>query len=343
VFSTVDAGWDAALDRLPDHDVYFRAAYHAAYEANGDGVARAFVAEEEGDVLFHPFLVRPIPHDIAGPDDLFDIEGVYGYAGPLATTTDPAFLDGAWAAFASHCRNSGVVAEFIRFHPLLGNHRFVGAETVVRLDRETVVLSLDGTPADLWARYPSAQRTRVRQAERAGLVVERDLDEGMPAFRALYDATMTRVDAEPYYRFSDAYFDALRSLRDAVTLFAVRREGSTLASAIFLLHGTRMHYHLGGTTAERGVPAMNALFDGAARWGNAHGYRTMHLGGGRTPSTDDTLFRFKATISRSRASFRIGMRIHDPRAYAALCDAWLSRHAVERRPGYFLLYRLAHP
>ena len=61
-----------------------------------------------GDVLY-PFLVRPLEGGRC------DITSAYGYGGPYGR--------GEWRqAFAAACREHGVVSEFVRFHPLLGNH-----------------------------------------------------------------------------------------------------------------------------------------------------------------------------------------------------------------------------
>src|ERR1039458_8383092 len=112
--------WNGLLQRLAHSDVYFTAEYHLAHELNGDGKALAFVAEDGKRTLFHPFLIRLIP-EFDLHDEWHDIESVYGYSGPLSTTNDRKFLAEAWGAFSDWCQQQNVVAEFIRFHPLLDN------------------------------------------------------------------------------------------------------------------------------------------------------------------------------------------------------------------------------
>jgi hypothetical protein len=66
----------------------------------------------------------------------------------------------------------------------------------------------------------------------------------------------------------------------------------------------------------------------------------MHLGGGLTSDAKDPLFSFKAGLSRDRAEFRVGRRIHDPGMYDSLCAQWMRDRGLSERPRYFLLYRL---
>jgi hypothetical protein len=346
VLDTADSeSWCCLLNRLPEGDIYFLPEYHRAYELNGDGTPHAYVAEENDGLLFYPFMVRPIERIGSEPlgERWYDIETVYGYSGPLCTTTDPSFLARAWEPFSTWCEEKRIVAEFIRFNPLVGNQRYVNSACSVAADRETVSLRLDCSEEELWNGYPSIQRNMVRKALKRGLIcVEKPIVEGLSAFRLLYDETMRRVEASHYYLFSDAYFSHLcTALRDKVKLFAVLDGGRTAAAALFFLHNDRIHYHLAGSDARYSMYGPNnALIHGVALWGLRNGLRYFHLGGGRTPSPSDSLFRFKASISRLRFPFYIGKRIHDREVYDRLCAVWMQQAKVVTRPNYFLLYRL---
>jgi Acetyltransferase (GNAT) domain len=341
-----DEEWDRALARLPGADVYFTAGYHAAHERNGDGRAYAYLAEDDGGaLLFYPFFLRPVEAVAGEPvtEDWTDIETVYGYSGPLATSEDEAFLERAWAGFDRWCGERGVVAEFTRFNPLSHNCGFRSPDCALRRDRETVALSLAGSEDELWARYPSTQRNMVRKALAHGLVAgEAPVAAGLADFTHLYGGTMRRVGARSYYSFSPAYFAALAgALGETLRIFVVRDGPTAVAAALFLRHGDRLHYHLAGSDpAYRAAAANNLLLHGAALWGRERGLRHLHLGGGRTADADDALFRFKASVGRQRLPFQVGTRVHDEAAYAVLCDRWRRRHGDAVAPTYFLLYRL---
>src|SRR5262245_53928783 len=163
VLSTREAGeWRAALDRLPETDVYFLPEYHRLYEINGDGTARAFVAEEGASLFFYPFFVRPIEQIGAEvlSEPWYDVETVNGYTGPLSTTTDLAFLGRAWEAFDAWCAENRVIAEFVRFNPFAENYRYADDSYQVVIDRYLVGVKLDCSVEELWENYAPGQRTK---------------------------------------------------------------------------------------------------------------------------------------------------------------------------------------
>lgn len=346
VLTTHDSGeWHDILERVPESDVYFLPEYHRVYELNGEGMARAFVAWEGDDLLFYPFLVRPIEkigHESI-PQSYYDIETVYGYSGPLATNNNPEFLERAWKSFSVWCANEHVVAEFIRFHPSTGNHFLVDSSCKVAQDRETVVVHTDCSPGDLWANYPEVQRNKVRRARSRGLECkEVGINDGMEAFKHLYRSTMERVGADERYYFSDAYFEGLISeLGDKVRLFTVYDDIHPVCAGLYLQHGGRVHGHLAGRDVRYNSAApSNLLVHSVAQWGQRNGFHSLHLGGGRTSGPNDSLFQFKSQISRLRLPFYIGMRVHNHQIYTELCKNWMEQRGINEPPKYFLMYRL---
>jgi hypothetical protein len=340
--------WQAALAGPLRTDIYFLPEYHRVYERNGDGIAKAFVAQAEDKVLFYPFMVRPI-EKVAGEalqEEWFDIETVYGYSGPVANTTDAAFLSEAWQFFSDWCRNQRIVAEFVRFSPLLENYRTAPSSLAVAFDRETVVVEFDGHEESLWKNYTHAHRKQIRKAQRNGLLChEMEPALGMSTFKALYYQTMQRNKAGQYYFFSDAYFEALVTLLGkAVRIFVVRYGGLIIEASLLLVHENTVYDHLRGSVeGYHGLGPNNLLLHKVALWCLEHKYRRFHLGGGRTPSPDDSLLRFKANMSKLRRRYHTGRRVHNKEAYEALCLRWMKTTNVQIRPNYFLLYRLEAP
>src|SRR5215213_1977459 len=338
-FSTNEAeAWLAALKLQPQVDVYLLPQYHQAYEKQGDGTAYAFTARSDNDSFFYPFLLRRID------ETWFDIETVYGYTGPLATTTDPAFLNEAWSLFFDWCRTHKVIAEFIRFNPLLDNTRYVDPSYDVKLNRETVVIKLDCSVDELWNSYPGSQRSKIRKALEGGLRCEENsTPESLVRFQELYRQTMDRVGAADYYYFTSDYLNSLANgLGDKFKLFTVKDSGGKiLAAAIFFVFDKFIHYHLGGSNAEaRELRPNNLLFHTVAEWGRSLGYNWLHLGGGHSASADDSLLRFKLSFSGLRRPFHTGQRVHNPEIYESLCSQWLEQSGRATRPDYFLLYRM---
>ena len=334
--------WHRALEPFPAADVFFLPEYHRVYETHGDGAALAFIGAEGRERLFYPFFLRPITA-VAGralPERAFDVETARGQSGPLATTSDPAFLARAWAAYSEWCRESKVVAEFTRFHMYLATHKYAHPDCMVIRHAESVVVDLDRSGDALWASYPSVQRNMVRKALSQGLACEEvPLAEGLPAFRKLYEATMSRVGTGARANYSDAFFEALAvHLGDRVKLWAVSRHGHVISAALFLISQRRIYYDLAGSDAEeRGGAPNNLLLHTVAGWGQARGFTSLFLGDG---SGNPRLMRFKASLSHGRLTQYIGRRIQDRNTYDGLCRSWMKAKGVTELPAVTFPYRI---
>lgn len=338
--------WHAILDRMVSIDIYFLPEYHYIHELNGEGKALAFVAEENGHIFFSPFMLRLISQEdsvLRGESSLYDIETVYGYSGPLCSTSDTKFIAKALSDFHIWCQQQNIVAEFIRFNPLLDNHRYIDPATYkLEKNRQTVALHLDIDRKKLWADYTSTHRNMIRKAQKNHLTCEEiELNSGIATFKHLYDQAMERIEADDYYFFSDDYFNALiKKLGEHTRLFVVRKGEKAVAGALFFFYNQKIHYHLAGSDPEfRKMAPNNLLLSTVAEYGRDRGFAWFHLGGGGTPDPQDSLFRFKTSISKQRLSFYIGKRIHMKKEYESLCNNWLRKNNSITRPDYFLLYR----
>jgi hypothetical protein len=339
------AQWDKALAAIPDErrDVYFTSEYASLYE--GPRVrARCVAVHDGGESLVHVFAERRLA-TVGGrslPEECCIAESLYGYGGPLSTTDDPAFLASAARALEARQRERGIVSEFVRFHPLLDNVRWAPAAWAPTLDRHTVAMDLSGDERRAWEdEYPSTHRNRIRRARAAGLRVEVSAGAADTAtFLEIYGDTMRRVGARAFVRFSQAYFEGLRThLGSSFVLFVVRWDARVVAGAVVLTFGRLLHHHLSGSTEDaQRVGTNNLLFHEIAAWGRANGYHWFHLGGGATPGPDDQLLRFKGNFSPIRRPFHIGRIVYDARRHEALRSMWRETHAGAADPGYFQIY-----
>ncbi len=284
--------------------------------------------EEGGERYLHSFHLSPIQGT-----GWNDIQSPYGYGGPVATTDQPEFIAQAEAHYLAWAREHRVVAEFIRFHPLLDNWRFYGGESFT--DRETVWLTLDQN--DPLSGYEVRQRTAVRKAIKSGIEVRwLNGKEMLALFPGIYRQTMADIGADDFYYFNDAYFEALLGLPFACGCIALRNN-EPVAGAVFLGFGLG-EYHLSGKTHEGAKVSATSLLihEAAGRLRNA-GLARLHLGGGTTREAADALLFFKAGFSPRRAVFRIGRRIFLPDAYQQLKLTFAKDYAL--RPGRVLFYK----
>lgn len=332
------AKWQAAITKMaaPGQDIYFTPEYLALHELEADTKAKLFIFRDGAEAWIHPLLKRRIasPEDDQ-PTEWSDLESAYGYGGPLSSSSNADFLARAWEAFDTWCAEEKVVAEFVRLHPLVGNETWLDPKTELLVDRETVSITLEEIMAQPDKAFSADSRYMVRRAEREGVVVrEVPVAEGFERFLDLYRTTMERLGAGEYYFFNDAYFTKLaRLVEQHGFLLIAELKDEWVAGSLFLRGAEFLHYHLSASTPDRRIPgATNAILHQAARLGGQAGLRCLHLGGGRTPSGDDRLLRFKQSVGSGRHVFRIGKRVHNRAAYEDLCAAWEKKYPALKAP-----------
>lgn len=289
----------------------------------------AFFGFREGDAFWLHAVHRSV---VPGTGDL-DQQSPYGYGGPVSNSNDAGFLSRAWNCYVQGCRDEGVLAEFVRLHPMVAGETYYGG--LVRTDRQTVVV--DVRPADQRAGYAARCRTALRKAENnqvSASVAPRDMiAEGFAAF---YREGMQSIGATGFYLFGDDYFRAFAEWRNA-ELIVCEREGRWLSAGLFLTEGTVMEYHLSATNAEgRKYCATNLLLDAAAQVARSRGCTHLYLGGGTGPEADNPLLNFKASFSEERRPFLIGFTAFDAQRYDALRDEYVREDKPVNR---YLFYR----
>jgi serine/alanine adding enzyme len=303
--------WDGTLRAAGVTDVYYSRGFVSASAALVDAEPVLLrLAGERGDV-FLAGLLRRDPPDVVTP---------YGYGGPVGAGGDPplAAFPGAYEAW---CRARGVVSSFLVFHPLLGNAESEASAGFRRVPLAgTVAWPLESP--DLLAAMHKHHRRIVRRAQSAGYEVAIEpRPESLDRFVAVYERTMRRAGASPFYFFPPGYWDALS--RDvSLVRVDVRGDGELLASVLGMGEPPWLHYHLGGAAdAARGTGASHLALYALAAWGREQGFSTLHLGGG-VGGRDDSLLEFKLRFAPAgRVGVAIGKAVHDLDAYLRLAGA----------------------
>ena len=280
------AEWDGL-----ELDAYYRRPYVESAALLDGG--RPFLLEHEG--AFFAGIERDGPRDVISP---------YGYGGPTGL--------GFWEPYEDWARERGVVSTFVRFHPLLANQE--GAPIHVEQLAPTVAWRVE-PERDLLAGLHFKHRNKVRKAENAGATVEQH--GGLGEFVPLYEDTMRRIDADPFYLFEPAYWERLGEL--PLVRFDAAIDGDVVASALCLPSRPWLHYHLSGTTDKgRETGSSTLVLLEAARWAQANGYERFHLGGGLGGKAD-SLHHFKARFDpEGLVEAALGKAIHDQDAYRDL-------------------------
>ena len=316
--------WRRYVELLPSskRDIYFTPEYYSLYQNYGDGDARCFVFEKDGEVVLYPFLINPItPLGYKLDKEHYDIQGAYGYNGIITSSEDEDLIAAFWEVFNAYCHENDIVAEFTRFHPLLNNQRLASPKMKTFFSRHTVALDL--TDGDIWMHQISSKnRNMIRKAEKEGVnIVESDDYE---TFRCLYDGTMTDLHAEDFYFFPKSYYEEYKqTFKGESMLCLAMLDGKAIAGSMFMFSDDYAHYHLSARDREYSrYAANNLILWYAIQKAKERGCKWFHFGGGTTGNDDDSLLKFKKEFSKTLCEFWIGKRVYNQAVYDQIVEQW---------------------
>jgi GNAT acetyltransferase-like protein len=317
--------WANALAGMR-HDFYHLPGYArfaAQWQEPGEPVA--FVAERDGQRFLLPLIVRSIPVDRSGEGaGWFDATCPRGYPGPLVGADGQAvadsFVDQSIVALRQLLRDRRVVSAFIRMHPILTPTMAPWARAGAIVDRGTsTAIDLTLPREELWRQTNHGHRLGISKALRSGYVAR--IDEAwdrFDGFVSIYQASMARLQAAPFWRFSKDYFQDLRdTLGDRLHLCVVEIDGELAAAGLLTEIDGIVEFHLSGTAdAHLRASPSKLLIDYARWWAKDRGNDWFHLTGSVRPG--DALSEFKAGFSPLSLSVLSWHLIADPDAYETL-------------------------
>jgi len=335
------------------HDVYHLPSYLAfAARRQEPGEPYMFVVRDGFDRLLVPLIVRPIPPEIAG-DELprFDATSPRGYPGPILAMAGPAsedtFVDRAIEALGNRFLHDGIVSAFVRLHPL-----FALPQDALRRQGEivdhgdSVFVDLTLSEDVLRSQTRHGHRQDLNRATRLGYTARiDDRWERFDAFVDIFQESMERVGATPYWRLTREYFTDLRdSLAGNLHLCVVELDDEVAAAGLLTEVDGIVEYHLAGTADAHLRASPSKLVVNFARWwGKQRGNRVLHLTG--SLRRGDSLSHFKVGFSPLHRRVFSWRFIADQAEYFRLADAWRDRHSIEPDPieSFFPSYRKLAP
>lgn len=329
--ATDNANWKEALALVGEVDATCLPEYHLAYTLRvPHSTALLWHFSQDSQHMVYPFLLSSVTlEDVATGH--FDISSIYGYTGPLSSTTTPSFLRDAWNAFDEFAAKQRIIAEFIRFSPFNRNENLAHPKVLVLANRELAVSRLPATVEEFHTSLNPKTRNMLRKARHAGFrPQELDFSVHLPEFRALYAETMRRNNAPEFFLYDDDYWAHLLSLTPyGMRLFGTLFDGKLVAGSIGIAHGKSGLYHLGASLVEHAKSGASNLSLYAMSCGLlASGVTFLNMTGGRTVADNDPLFLFKKNNANGLATFHIGKRVIDASAYNNFAETWLHHHGM---------------
>lgn len=331
--------WDAVVRSFAEYDVYWLSGYVKAFRIHGDGEPLLFSYDDGITRGINVVMKRDVSNDERFKGKIaeghyFDLTTPYGYGGWIIEGKE---TEGLFSAYSAWMEKNGMICEFVRFHPMLKNHEACCSFYEVIQLGEVVHMDL-ATQEGIWDNIISKNRNVIRKAIKNDVRIYNGRFPGIfGKFREIYNGTMDKDNADPYYYFEDDFYTSiLEDLPENAQVFWAETEGRVIAASIMLTANGRMNYHLSGSLREFGSLApTNLLLYKAALWGNANGYKTFYLGGG-VGSGEDSLFKFKRAFYKNDLNhFFIGKKTYDQERYNYLVSM---RESIENQY-FFPKYR----
>lgn len=340
------SSWNEYLEKLPvnHRDIYFTPEYCRIYEENGDGIAKCFIYKDGKHIALYPFLLNSVNELGYKLDkEYFDIQGAYGYNGVISNNNFKTFIQNFYNVFTRYCNENNIIAEFVRFHPLLNNQFFSNEYLNVFLDRNTVIIDLKKNDSEIFNSFSSTNRRSILKAIKNQIEIKVYQNEFpyFESFISMYHETMDRVNSISYLYFNKKYFENLFHKLNVIQFVAFLKE-EPIASLICFYSDSYFHYHLGSSRSKFLVlRPNNLLFFEMIKFAKKNGQSFVHLGGGNTSSENDSLLRFKSNFSNAFGKFYIGKKIHNNKIYYETIKQWekLFPEKIEKYNNLFLKYR----
>lgn len=330
--------WDELVHSFANYDVYYLSGYVKAFQIHGDGEPQLFYYNENGLRGIYVYMKRK-----TAIEGVYDSITPYGYGGFLLEGDESEEnIKSLWKVYVEKMKSENIVDNFVRYHPVLANAiPMKVCSDVIDLGK---TVSMDLSSEDvIWKNIHSKNRNMIRKAEKNGIVIRHGQGlELFDDFIKIYNATMDKDNAEPYYYFKPEFYKSIHEdLNDNYEMFWAEYEGKIIAMSIMIFANGRLNYHLSGSDLQyRNLAPSNLLLYKAAMWGMEKGMNTFHLGGG-VGSGEDNLYKFKIAFNRfSDCQFSIAKHVFDNEKYDELvaerasCDA-----EFDKESKFFPLYR----
>lgn len=322
--------WNQILSKLSKYkkDVYFTPEYYSLYQEYGDGKACCFVFEEKGEIALYPFLKNPItPLGYELDREYYDIQGAYGYNGVIASTTDKGFISDFWEAFDTWCQDNDVIAEFMRFHPVMRNHLLGEGHFKLIHDRNTVYLDLTQSEEDIFAGFDKGTRQHIRKAAKSIEIrpAERN-EENVQIFNRIYRENMEHVNSIPYLFFNLQHFHNMFEMEN-IEFFIAWQGDTPIACYSGLVSEEYYGNYLRASLTEYNRTGVNTLmYWSMIQSAKTHGCHYVHFGGGTSGDPNNSLLHYKMNFSKTLSEFWIGKKVHNQTVYDQVVEQWKTKH-----------------
>lgn len=340
-----DLEWDEFFKKLPSEfqDPFFNINYFKLQPLEGE--AYCCIAYENDNILFYPFIkikINDLGYEL--DKDYYDIQGAYGYNGPIIKSNENNFILKSRELFIQYCKSENIISEFMRFNPIFKNHLYFNDMDIVCSNRN-IVVNLDD---NIWTdSYAHSTRKNVKKAIKSELytkIIESNdiTDEEVEIFFNIYDSTMIRLNAKKEYFFTKEYFQSFRQYLPKNSFFIFVYKEDVPISVELVLYSNYIAYSFLGGTLENYFEyrpndyLKHILIDDLKQ----RGIKYYCLGGGI--ELDDGIYKYKKNFAKKGIyDFYIGKLIYNQEIYDLVVNQWMKKTTAlgqEKYKHYLLKY-----
>lgn len=312
--------WEQILNLFNITDIFYSREYILSALKLDPGEALLFYYIDdagEGEIMY-PFIKRKLARPGAF---YYDITSPFGYGGPVfKVRKDGSKLAASFlAAFSIYSRTEKIIAEYIRFHPLLHNAELMKEGLKLLPVHDTYTFKLNYVNKDTTEdRYNGtlAEKESPYSVKKLGTV------KHMFDFLVLYYSTIRRnEETDSYYFFTNDYFESLVSeLGPNLHLFGIFKGNRLLAACYVLAKGEVLYHHVSANLVEeKESDAESKLMAAIAQWGADNNYSCFHLSGGQASHVSPLTAALGLETDKVEiSSYDIAVRVHEPDIYKKL-------------------------
>ncbi|MBK6346045.1 MAG: peptidoglycan bridge formation glycyltransferase FemA/FemB family protein [Bacteroidales bacterium] len=334
-------GWSEALNRISpgNSDINFLPDWYKTWQDFEQASPKCIVAEIEEFLFVYPFFIKPI-EGYCLDKTYYDIQTAYGYGGVITNLTK--LPDSVVQKFNRNVNNwlfeNGVVAEFIREHPLLNHCRRDATYQKVRKN-VYIETSRDYRIPDKKARQ---NVSKIRKNPDISVQIDTDMNQ-LDEFVRLYNLNTVRLNMGSYYHFPTDYFTKVRDLLGKnARLINILYQDKIINTNLFFFFGNKGTMHLAGSDHDyQALRGNDLMYFSAIELSKNMGLEILTIGGGITDNDDDSLFRFKSKFSDLHKDVMVGKKIINPAIYENLISQWTEKYPeiTAKYQNFFLKYR----
>ncbi len=327
-------------------DVYFNFEYFELYSKYYDVKPEGIFWEDDNVKIFWSHLIRNL-HKIEPLKkyNYKDFITPYGYGGPLIYPKNnqkgdvQKSIQKFFKDYYNWAQANNYICEFIRFHPILENWKYLKGIIEVNYINDVVAIDLTESIEQIWRNMSKNTRyysKKVQEEFEDIIIIKNPSKNEIDEFVSLYNETMDKNKASKKYYFSIDFIKDHFKL-GTLLIYCKNKDNVLGSSAMFLKGSKMMHYHLSATNYNFKISPTRAILWSAINRAKESGLKWFHLGGGR--AENDSLFQFKKGFSKIIFPFHIGKIIFNNKVYDELTSL---NSFSKQNPNFFPLYRVGY-